>query len=98
MASIDKAYTADYKEYLALIEWCNGVKIKFGKSTLSDRIYDWAESDFDGNERPVINTSSEMDEYIINNCPLKFMQDRMKEVYSPDAYSLFITKAQVEEK
>ena len=40
-----------------------------------------------GNEVPIWNTPTAVDKYLYNNCPLKFVQDRLKEQYSdPDIY------------
>lgn len=84
MAGIDKTYCSDYSEYLKLKEWANGKVINFwngSKLVVSDYIYDWEETDFDGRDLPIMNTPECLDIYLIQNCPIEFVQDRMKSVW-----------------
>lgn len=90
MAGIDKTYTNSYEEYKEFLEWSKDKEIEFFdgfKMSLVDCIYDyWEEEDFNDGERPVMNTPAYVDVYLIQNCPFKFVTDRMKEVYSKETY------------
>ena len=89
MAAIDKTYTKSYKNYKSLIEWAkditftcpNGMKLK----PINDVYKCWKEEDFN-TELPVMNTGHSMDYFLIKYCPLKFVQNRMKEVYDEEFY------------
>lgn len=84
MASIDKTYTDSYQDYLDLQQWAKGIVLSFPtgqKRELSNYIYDhWTKEDFD-KERPVMNTPTYADIFIIQNCPFQFVQDCMEGVY-----------------
>ena len=90
MAAIDKTYTDKWSDYQDLKKWAfgkifttpNGAKINMYYYLLNG----WTKEDFDGNERPIMSTSYTADYYIIKYCPLKFVQDRMKEVYDKEYY------------
>ena len=90
MAGIDKTYTNSYKEYKEFKEWANKQYITFYdgyKVCIGDSLYDyWEEEDFTGKELPIMNTAIWIDIYLIQNCPYKFVLDRMKEVYGEDHY------------
>lgn len=90
MAGIDKTYTDSYKEYKGFLEWSKNKHIEFFdgyKISLTDYIYDdWKKEDFNGIEKPVMNTPTYIDVYLIQNCPFKFVIDRMKKVYSEEIY------------
>lgn len=84
MAGIDKTYTDSFKEYKKLKEWSKGKTIIFSnkqKLVVSHYIYTWNEDDFTS-ELPVMNTPTYVDAFLIQNCPLKFVQDRLKSIYS----------------
>ena len=56
-------------------------------------MYEWNEEDvlnaFNNNkEIPVWNTPQVVDKYLYKNCPLKFIQDRLKEQYNNPEESL----------
>lgn len=83
MAGIDKTYANSFKEYEELKDWAKGKTIVFNKKqkvNISDYIYDWEEEDF-SSECPVMNTPTPVDAFFIQNCHLKFVQDRLKAVY-----------------
>ena len=85
MASIDKTYTNSYAEYISLVEWANGKTVTFFdglKKEIPPYIRKYNESDFNGNHLPIMNTPTWMDIYLIQNCKIQFVIDRMKEVYS----------------
>lgn len=91
MAGIDKTYTNSYQDYIDLISFAKGKEILFWtgqKERLSNYIYDqWESEDFEGDfERPVMNTSTAIDIYLIQNCNIPFVQNRMVEVYSKNGY------------
>lgn len=86
MAGIDKTYVDNWTDYCSIVEWCknnsfvcpNGTVIRFYP-------YEWDEDSFkDGGEHPVLNTSYTQDYFLIKNCPLKPIQDRMKQVYNKE--------------
>lgn len=85
MAAIDKTYTNNWDDYQSLIEWCKGKSFVLQNGDViypSRYIYDWEKEDFDGKkEFPVWNTPIYLDIWLIRNCPLKFIQDRLKEQY-----------------
>lgn len=85
MASIDKTYTDSYKDYKEFVDWTRGKYIEFynkKKVYISSYIYDLEESDFNGKELPIMNTPTWIDIYLIQNCPCKFVLNRMKTVHS----------------
>lgn len=88
MAGIDKTYTDSYKEYRDYIDWARGRSVTFfnnHKVSLLDFLYEWEEEDFT-QDRPIMNTPSYVDAYLIQNCPLKFIKNRTKTVYSNKEY------------
>lgn len=85
MAAIDKTYTNKWEEYQSLVEWCRdkSFTLKNGDVIRPSRyIYEWDKECFDGKKSlPVWNTPTYLDIWLIRNCPLKFIQDRLKEQY-----------------
>jgi hypothetical protein len=91
MASIDKTYTNSFEEYQQLVDWAKDKEIVFSKKQkekISDCIYNWSKEDFTS-ELPVMNTPNRIDIFLIQNCPIKFVQDRMEEVYSEESIEEF---------
>jgi hypothetical protein len=90
MAGIDKTYTDSYEEYKEFKDWSKGKQVVFnyGKKVLKidvlNYIYDWEKEDFNGRDLPVIHTPTWLDKYLYDNCPLKFILNRLKEVYDED--------------
>lgn len=100
MAAIDKTYAHTWEEYVSLVKWAKNTKfICPNGMTLSPMgyIYEWSKETYEESynsfkekyldfefEFPVMNTSNAIDYFIIKECPLKFVQDRMKEVYSDE--------------
>lgn len=89
MAAIDKTYVNNWEDYCKIIDWCknnsftcpNGTIIRFYP-------YKWEKHNFkDGWERPILNTSYTEDYFLIKYCPIKVIQDRMKEVYDEEEYN-----------
>lgn len=91
MASIDKIY-ANFKEYQSLLDWAKGKEVTFfdgSSKKIEDYVYDhWDENDFKEVDRPVMNTPTWLDSYLIKHCPLSFVIERMKEVYDEEDYSM----------
>ena len=85
MAGIDKTYTSSWEEYRSLVEWCKDKSfvLKNGDVVRPSRyIYKWQKEDFDGErEIPVWNTPTYLDIWLIRNCPIEFIQERLKEQY-----------------
>lgn len=85
MAGIDKTYTSSWEEYQSLVEWCKGKSFTLKNGDIiypRKYIYQWSKEDFDGKkELPIWNTPIYLDIWLIRNCPLKFIQDRLKEQY-----------------
>ena len=84
MASIDKTYTDSYKEYKEFKDWAEDKSVTFfdgHTQYIRDHIYNWEEDDFNGHELPIMNTPTWMDIYLIQNCKINFVLDRMKAVY-----------------
>ena len=85
MAAIDKTYTSSWEEYQSLVEWCREKSFTLKNGDViypSKYIYEWSEEDFDGKkELPVWNTPTYLDIWLIRHCPLRFIQDRLKEQY-----------------
>jgi hypothetical protein len=93
MAGIDKTYTDSYNDYKEFKEWASDKVIKFPtgqKVNISDYIYDRDQEDFvEGDEISIMNTPTYVDIFLIQNCPIQFVQDRMKDVYSEESYNEF---------
>lgn len=85
MASIDKTYVDNYEDYLSYYEWAKDKYIEFFNKKrvyLRDYIYKWNESDFIGDgDLPMMNTPTYVDIYLIQNCPINFVQERLRYVY-----------------
>jgi len=93
MAGIDKTYTKSFEEYQQLVEWAKDKEIVFSKKQkerISDYIYHWNKEDFTSESLlPVMNTPTNIDIFLIQNCFVKFVQDRMKEVYGEESIKEF---------
>ena len=84
MASIDKTYTNSYKDYKKFKDWSKDKIITFfngHKQYVSDWIWNLKEKDFGEKEIPIMNTPSWLDIYLIQNCKIDFVINRMKDVY-----------------
>jgi hypothetical protein len=94
MASIDKTYTDSYKDYKEFKDWAdkqvltffNGHKVRIG-----NWVWEWEEEDFVDRERPIMNTPTWLDIYLIQNCKSQFVLDRMESVYDKESYVKFQT-------
>jgi len=87
MAGVDKTYARSFKEYVELREWMKDKVITFPtgqKIIVINQLWELEESDFgpEGGEYAVMSTPHWFDVYLIQNCPVEFVQNRMKEVYS----------------
>lgn len=97
MAAIDKTYVTSLEEYKSVVEWCrnnsftcpngqvlNPINYCYGGYT-DDEITNWLKNAH--GSIPVMNTSLEMDYFLIKYCPLKLVQDRLKDVYDEEYYN-----------
>lgn len=96
MAAIDKIYGTQ-KQYLELRDWLleNEVPIRcetgdmfneddelvvdYQVLLLSSRLY--TEKGYNKDHRPIANFLPEMDMWLMENCPIEFVQERLKEQY-----------------
>ncbi len=91
MAGIDKTYCNTVAEYEEFKQWAieNKFKTPMGETidftchmyNIDSSIEDLQEQVDNGYDITVINTSFHLDYYLIKYCPIKFIQDRMREVY-----------------
>jgi len=94
MAGIDKTYTDSYEEYKEFKDWADKQELTFFngyKVCIGNWVWDYEKEDFDGEEIPIINSPTWLDIYLIQNCKIEFILNRMKYVYGEDAYSKFLT-------
>jgi hypothetical protein len=85
MAGIDKTYTDDYNEYKKFKDWANNQKVEFFDGTnecIGDWVWDYEKEDFENGEIPIMNTPTWLDMYLIKNCKVKFVLDRMHGVHT----------------
>lgn len=84
MAGIDKTYTDSYTDYKEFKDWADKQYVTFFDShtkCIGDWVWDLSEEDFKSGEIPIMNTPTWLDVYLIRNCTIRFVIDRMKEVY-----------------
>ena len=84
-AAIDKTYLS-YEDYLTLKDWCKQNKLVYdnGKEgSPMDFLYSYSEP-YEG-EAPVWNTPESFDRWLYYNCPLPFIQERLRIQY-PNTY------------
>lgn len=87
MAGIDKTFLS-YEDYLTLKEWCENTKLIYDDGSEGSPkdflcLYD---EPYEG-EAPVWNTPESFDRWLYYNCPLSFIQQRLKEQYNkPEEY------------
>ena len=84
MAGIDKTYTDSYTDYKNFKDWANKQFLTFFNGyevCIGNWVFIYEKEDFDGTELPIMNTPTWLDVYLIQNCPCKFVIDRMKIVY-----------------
>lgn len=88
MAAIDKTYTSDYEEYQKFLKWAKETTFECPNGTkiyVYNYVYDyWTEEHMKEAPRPVMNSPYSLDYFLIKYCPFKFVQDRMREVYSEE--------------
>ena len=88
MAAIDKTYLSDYEEYQRFLEWAKNKTYTCPNGTVIhvyDYVYDyWTKESMEVCERPVINTPSSLDYFLIKDCPFEFIQERMRDVYDEE--------------
>ena len=94
MAGIDKTYTNSYNDYKEFKDWADKQTLTFFngyKVCIGDWVWKYEKEDFDGNEKPIMNTPTWLDIYLIQNCKSQFVLDRMKNVYGKKSYKEFQT-------
>ena len=80
-------YTDNYKEYRDFKEWADKQVITFfdgHKERVGDWVYSHEASDFDWGKLSIANTSTWLDIYLIQNCKMKFVVERMMDAYGSD--------------
>ena len=101
MAAIDKTYINNWNDYKALVDWCKDKSFTLSNGDIikpSYFIYNYTEENFnDRKEIPVWNTPIYLDIWLIRNCPLKFIQDRLKEQYGTGYSKEFIISHEYED-
>lgn len=96
MAAIDKTYVDNWEDWKEITDWMKSFERKLpngsilrGKNFLyypdstKEEIEDWLKEQED---IPVMNTSWTMDYFLIRECPLEVVQNRMQSVYSKENY------------
>ena len=92
MAGIDKTYIKTYSQYKEVCDWCKDIVATFDidndnniKFEPSKFINKYTEDDFnqlpENGELVLWNTPCYMDQWLIKNCPIDFIQKRLKEQY-----------------
>lgn len=92
MASIDKTYTDSYIDYKEFKDWADKQTITFsngGKVCIGDFVWDYKEEYFNNGKIPIMNTPTWLDIYLIQNCKIAFVLDRMKSFYGDKTYKEF---------
>lgn len=96
MAAIDKTYVRTWKDWKEITDWMKSFGRKLPNGSIlrgenflyypdatKEEIEDWLREQ---KEIPVINTSWTMDYFLIKECPLEVVQNRMQNVYSKEEY------------
>lgn len=94
MAGIDKTYTDSYEEYKEFKDWADKQELTFFngyKVCIGNWVWDYEKEDFEDGEIPIMNTPTWLDIYLIQNCKIKFVLNRLKSVYGKDSYKKFMT-------
>lgn len=91
MAGIDKTYAGSYEEYKEYRDWANAQVITFfdgHTEWVRNYVYHhWNEENFSRvHKLPIMSTSNWLDAYLIQNCPMQFVIDRMKYAYDSVTY------------
>lgn len=94
MAGIDKTYVSSYEDWKEIIDWAkktvftcpNGIEFHvidwcYNSNSTEDDIREWLNEQ---KEIPVMNTPQELDYFLIKYCPIKVVQNRMREVYDSE--------------
>ena len=95
MAGIDKTYIKTYNQYKEVCDWCKDIIVTFDNTFVKnvsfkpyDFINEYTEDDFnqlpENVELVLWNTPCYMDKWLIKNCPIDFIQKRLKEQYGDD--------------
>ena len=80
MAGIDKTYCSTWKEYCELREWVDS--LDNDSLNIKGYLWEYEESDFGSIYGvPIWNTPERIDKFLAEHCPVKFVRDRLIEVY-----------------
>lgn len=97
MAAIDKTYVTNFEDFIRIQNWMKNFVRELPNGTVlygEDFLYypDYSEEQIKNlfietsHEIAVMNTSLSMDYFLIKECPIDIVQNRMKEVYSKEEY------------
>lgn len=95
MAAIDKTYVKTYNQYKEVYDWCKDIVVTFDDTFVKnvsfkpfDFISEYTEDNFnqlpENGELVLWNTPYYIDNWLIRNCPIDFIQKRLKEQYGED--------------
>jgi hypothetical protein len=94
MAAIDKTYTDSYKDYKEFKDWADTQNITFYDGlteNIGKYVWKYDEEDFASGEIPIMNSPMWLDVYIIQNCKIKFVLDRLLYVYGEKTFEEYKT-------
>ena len=93
MAAIDKIYGTQ-EQYDDLEDWLKGnekpIRCRVGMEWIKNRpIYEsslpsewlYSKKGYDKDDRPISNFPNEIDRWLLKNCPLQWVTDKIKEQY-----------------
>jgi hypothetical protein len=92
MAGIDKTYTDSYKDYKEFKDWADNQTLTYfngHKVCIGDWVWKREKEDFSNGEIPIMNTPTWIDIYLIQNCKIGFILNRMKSIYGKESYKEF---------
>ena len=102
MAGIDKTYVETYEDWKSVMDYArntkfmcpNGIELSlinycYYPDKSKTEVENWLNNS--SGSIPVMNTSNVVDYFLIKECPLEVIQNRMKEVYDEDFYNSVIT-------
>ena len=99
MEGIDKIYTNSYEDYKEFKDWADKQIVKFFNGHIQrvgDNVRILEKDDFTGMDIPIMNSPRWLeihrwlDIYLIQNCKIEFVLERMKEFYDEEDYNSFL--------
>lgn len=94
MAGLDKTYVSTWKDYSTIRDWARKTDVIYPNGINGGKMIDWfyfpnlTESDFNGKEYALWNTTTPVDMFLYKNCPFKLVQDRLAEQYGNELWGL----------